>query len=244
MRRRSWIRLAGCIVIDLLLAVALSAAGYKAASAGAGTARVLALEDPQGTRAVLVQTEFRITRQVADLVSAQIMKTYDLDRSGILLRWSGFGARPPQPDDVLAAVDQAFAKLEPAVLRYTHRGLSVSGGEEFEHCLGSLTPDATLNFEGCWKGGAEITGGIRAAFQTVEPAHGLVRREQSVASYPVQAIGLGKVVTILALSGEAPFPEGINPRGLIYAPFSNDAAAPPKDARVAAAIERVLARAR
>ncbi|MBS1855904.1 MAG: hypothetical protein JST11_11105 [Acidobacteria bacterium] len=243
MRTRSWIKLAGCIGIDLLLIGALSAADYKAASADAGSVSVLALEDARGTRAVFIQTGFRITRQIADFVSARIMKTHELDRAGILLRWNGLGARPPQPDDVVVAVDQAFTKLEPAVLRYTHRGLSVAA-DEFEHCLASLSPDASLAFEGCWKDGTEITGGIRAAFQMVEPAHGLVRRDETVPSYPVQAIGLGKVVTILALSGEAPFPEGVNPRGLIYAPFSNESTAPPKDARIAAAVQRVLARTR
>jgi hypothetical protein len=36
----------------------------------------------------------------------------------------------------------------------------------------------------------------------------------------------------------------VSPRGLIFAPFSNESAAPPKDARVSAAVQRVLARAR
>jgi hypothetical protein len=63
-----------------------------------------------------------------------------------------------------------------------------------------------------------------------------------VRSFPVQAIALGKQVTVLALSGEAALPEGVNPRGLIFAPFSNEAAAAPQGARVRAAVERVLAR--
>ncbi len=78
----------------------------------------------------------------------------------------------------------------------------------------------------------------------VEPAHGLLQRGETVRSYPVQAIGVGQEVTILALSGEAALPEGVNPRGLIFAPFSNESAAPPKDARVAEAIGQVMARAR
>jgi hypothetical protein len=64
-----------------------------------------------------------------------------------------------------------------------------------------------------------------------------------VRAFPVQAIALGKQVTILAMSGEAALPEGLNPRGLIFAPFSNEAsAAPPRDARVQAAVTRVLTR--
>jgi hypothetical protein len=46
----------------------------------------------------------------------------------------------------------------------------------------------------------------------------------------VQAIALGKQVTVLALSGEAALPEGVNPRGLIFAPFSNEAAVAPQGA--------------
>jgi hypothetical protein len=60
--------------------------------------------------------------------------------------------------------------------------------------------------------------------------------------FPVQAIALGKEVTILALSGEARFPQGVNPRGLIFAPFSNEADTAPQDAVVMAAVRRVLAR--
>jgi len=153
------------------------------------------------------------------------------------------GNRPPQPDDVIAAIDEAFTKMEPAVVRYARRGLSVQS-EELERCLGALSPDAMLSFEGCSKDGAVISGGIRAAFQMVEPVHGLLKRGETVRAYPVQAIAFGKVVTILALSGEAPMPEGVNPRGTIYAPFSNESITPPKDERLAAAVQRVLARTR
>ena len=47
----------------------------------------------------------------------------------------------------------------------------------------------------------------------------------------------------VALSGEAALPEGLTPRGLIFAPFSNEASAPPpRDERVRTAVQRVLAR--
>src|SRR5437764_1436410 len=93
--------------------------------------------------------------------------------------------------------------------------------------------------------GAEVSGTIRAAFQMVEPAHGLLNRGEAARAFPVQAIALGRQVTILALSGEAALPEGVNPRGLIFSPFSNEASPPPlHDARVRAAIQRVLARVR
>jgi hypothetical protein len=239
MRKRSSRKLAGCIAIELALALTAGfAADYRAGAAASGSARALVLEDARGTRAVFTQTEFPITQALADFAAAQLLRSLDLERSGLLLHWSGIGARPEQPDDLLAAVGAAVTALEPAEVRYGHRSLSVAAGDR---CLGNLGPDGALSFAGCTDG-ATVTGGIRAAFQMVEPAHGLQKRGETVRSFPVQAIALGKQVAILALSGEAALPEGVNPRGLIFAPFSNAAAAAPQDARLRAAVQRVLAR--
>jgi hypothetical protein len=144
---------------------------------------------------------------------------------------------------LLAAITEAIALSKPAVVRYTHRGISVEAAED-KACIASVSPDGNLGLGGCWNDGTEITGEIRAALQMVEPSRGLLRRGDAVRSFPVQAIGLGKVVTILALSGEATIPEGVSPRGLIFAPFSNESIPPPRDTRVSAAIQKVLARAR
>jgi hypothetical protein len=83
---------------------------------------------------------------------------------------------------------------------------------------------------------------MSATFQMVEPNHGLLKRGEAVRMFPVQVIAIGKEVVILALSGEAHFPQGVNPRGLIFAPFSNEADAAPQDAREMAAVRRFLAR--
>ena len=242
MRKRSSRKLAGCIVIELALAAAGvrsgSAADYRAGAAESGLARALVLEDARGHRAVFAQTEFRITGAVADFVAARLLISLDLERPGLLFHWSGIGARPEQSDDLVAAITAAVAALEPAEVRYGHRSLFVATGDR---CLGTLSPDGGLAFGGC-ADGAAVTGVIRAAFQMVETEHGLPKRGEGVRSFPVQAIALGKQVTILALSGEAALPEGVSPRGLIFAPFSNEAAAAPQDARVRAAVERVLAR--
>jgi hypothetical protein len=242
MRKRSSRKLAGCIVIELALAAAGvpsgSAAEYRAGAAESGSARALVLEDARGHRAVFTQTEFRITGAVADFVAARLLVSLDLERAELLFHWSGIGARPEQPDDLVAAITAAVAALEPAEVRYGHRSLFVSAGDR---CLGTLSPDGGLASSGCADGTA-VAGGIRAAFQMVEPVHGLQKRGERVRSFPVQAIALGKQVTILALSGEAALPEGVNPRGLVFAQFCNDVAAAPQDARVLAAVERVLAR--
>ena len=236
---RSSRRLAGCIAIELALAAALAAAGFKAGTGTSPSSRALALQDSHGIYAVIAQTDFRITQAVADFVAAQIMQGHEIDRPALLLHWSGIANRPPQPEELVSAIGTALNQMEPATVRYGHRTLSVVGDED--RCIASLNPDGTLALSACTPG-IEIGGPIRAAFQMVEPSHGLLKRGETARSFPVQAIAMGKEVTILALSGEARFPEGVNPRGLIFAPFSNEADAAPQDARVMAAVRRVLAR--
>ena len=87
-----------------------------------------------------------------------------------------------------------------------------------------------------------MRGPIRAAFQMVEPAHGLQQRTDPVHAYPVQAIALGKQVTILGLSGETSLPAAIGRKGLIFAAHANGDSAPPEDERILAVIRQVLAR--
>jgi hypothetical protein len=242
MRKRSSRRLAGYIVIELALAACAVASDFQAATATVGGARVLALEDAKGKRAVFAQTDFPITQSLADFVAAQILRDYGMDRPQMLLRWSGFGSRPAHPEDLLTAIQTAVVSLAEAGVRYGHRSLSVMGIGGA--CLASLSPDGALGFEHCPEGEA-ITGTIRAAFQMVEPVRGLQKRDAPPPrAFPVQAIAFGKQVTILALSGEAAIPPGVNLRGLIFAPFSNEQSVAPQDARVRAAVQSVLARVR
>jgi hypothetical protein len=223
-----------------LAAAAIAAgAGFKAGTGNSASSRALALQDEHGAYAVIAQTDFRITQALADFVAAQVMQTHTVDRPALLFHWSGIANRPPQPVELVAAIDAALGAMGPAVVRYGHRTLSVVAEED--RCLASVNPDGTLALGSCTPG-TEIGGPIRAAFQMVEPSHGLLKRGEASRSFPVQAIALGKEVVILALSGEARFPQGVNPRGLIFAPFSNEADAAPQDARVMAAVHRVLAR--
>jgi hypothetical protein len=244
MWKRSSKRLVGCIAIELAAATLIGAAGFQAGIGETPSARAVAIQDSRGSYAVIAQTDFRITQAVSDFVAAQVMQAHTLDRPALLLHWSGISIRPPQPEELLDAINTALGKMEPATVRYGHRTLSVLAmpviGEE-ERCLASMNPDGTLTLGSCTQG-SEIGGSIRAAFQMVEPSHGLLKRGDTVRTFPVQAIAIGREVTILALSGEAHFPQGVNPRGLIFAPFSNEADAPPQDARVMAAVQRVLAR--
>jgi hypothetical protein len=241
MRIRSSKRLAGCIVIELVLAAAAWSSDFRAGAASAATARALVLEDARGNRAVFAQAEFRITQALADFVAGQLLRAQTLDRAGILFRWGGIGNRPAQPDDLVTAINSALSALAPAGVRYGHRVLSVAALDG--RCLGSLNEDGAVDAAGCGEG-IEVNGVIRAAFQMVEPSHALLKRGEVARAFPVQAIALGKQVTILALSGAA-LPEGLTQRGLIFSPFSNEAAPPPlQDARVRAAIQRVLARVR
>jgi len=238
MWKRCWRKLAGCIAIDLALAAAALAGDFRAGAAMEGSAHAMVLEDARGNHAVFTQTEFRITQALADFVAARLQVELKLERPGMLFHWSGIGARPEKPDELIAAVTNAYNALEPVEVRYGHRLLTVAAGEK---CIGTLGPDGALSAGGC-SDGVAVSGTIRAAFQMVEPAHGLQKRGDAVRSFPVQAIALGKQVTVLAMSGEAALPLGVNPRGLIFAPFSNEASTAPQDERVRTAIQRVLTR--
>jgi hypothetical protein len=218
------------------------AAGFQAGTGSEPSARALAIQDAHGAYAVIAQTDFRITQPVADFVAAQVMQSHTLDRPALLLHWSGIASRPPQPEELVTAINAALEKMEPVTVVYGHRSLSVMAAED--RCIASVNPDGTLALAALCSTGTELAGPIRAAFQMVEPAHGLLKRGQTTRSFPVQAIAVGKEVAILALSGEARFPQGLNPRGLIFAPFSNEADAAPQDAQVMAAVRRVLARVR
>ena len=251
---RSFRRLAGCIaidlvVLDLVLAAAGLAADFKAGAASQRAARALVLEDRRGTRAVFVQAEFAVTQALADFIAGRLLKAYELDRAALLLRGieRGTGRRPAQPEDVVTAVNTALGTLGPATVRFDGRTLSVMAPDG--RCRAAISAEGTLSFEG-WaegRGGgsgekAEVRGPIRAAFQMVEPAHGLQQRTGPVHAYPVQAIALGKQITILGLSGETSLPAGIGRKGLIFAAHANGDSAPPEDERILAAIRQVLAR--
>jgi hypothetical protein len=239
-------RLAGCIaidlvVLDLILATAGLAGDFKAGAAREGAARALVLEDRRGTRAVFVQAEFAVTQALADFVAGRLLKAYELDRAALLLR--GTGRATAQPEDVVNAVNTALGTLGPAAVRFDGRTLSVTAPDGRRRA--AISAEGTLRVESGGKGwgeGAAVRGPIRAAFQMVEPAHGLQQRTDPVHAYPVQAIALGKQITILGLSGETSLPAGIGRKGLIFAAHANGDSAPPEDDRILAAIRKVLAR--
>jgi len=222
---------------------------YQAGAAAAGQAKApvkaLVLEDRRGNRAAIVEAPFAVTRAVSDFAGARLLDLYGLDRAGVLLRGMPAAARqtPPRTDDLVTAVAAALGKLEPAVVRYGDGGLSVTTPEG--RCVGALRSDASLTFDGCGAGGpvrtSLVRGPIRSAFQIVEPAHGFLKRDAAPPSYPVQAIAIGKGLTILALGGEARA-AGFPAKGVMVAPFSNDTLALPDTPGMDAAIRQVLAR--
>ena len=218
----------------------VSAADYRAGAAASGSARALVLEDARGNRAVFTQTEFRITQALADFVAARLLVALRTGarRTALALERN---RRPARAARGSGDGDHRRGQCTGSRLR-SAMGIARFRCRRANDAWETLSPDGALSSAGCTDGVA-VTGGIRAAFQMVEPTHGLQKRGETVRSFPVQAIALGKQVTILALSGEAALPEGVNPRGLIFAPFSNEAAAAPqRDARVRAAVQRVLAR--
>ena len=241
MPRRSLRRLAGSIVIEALLAslgVSAEVAEFRAGTASAGQTRVLVLEDRRGGRAVFTQADFAISRSIADLIAVRVLKAYDLDRTGLVLR--GTGPSAATPEDVVTAIGVALGGLEAVTLRFGEGVVSVISAEG--GCRASVEPDGRLSWEGCG-GGVKVHSPIRAAFQIVEPEHGLQRRDEFPPAYPVQAVALGREVMILALGGAVPAGK-FAASGRIVAAFANDSITFPEDARVYAAVRQVMARVR
>ena len=236
MPRRSSRRLAGCIAISLLLPAA--AADFQAGIATAGVAKALVLQDRRGGWAVFAEADFEVTQAVSDFVAARLLQSYELPRPSLLLRTSGAAHQPAQPEDLIASVSAAMARLDPAQLVYDGSTLSVTANNR---CLASLGPGTFLTIDRC-KDGLSVRGTIRAAFQMVEPTHGLLQRSDPLRSYPVQAIALGNRPVVMALGGASTLPSEFAGKGLLFIPHANDSAAPPDDPRLREAIRRVLSR--
>ena len=192
-------RLAGCCAIELLFAAGLLAANsdYQAGTAAAGRVKVVALEDRRGNRAVFATAEFRISQSLSDFIAAQVVKAYGVDRAGLLLVSAGQGE--PAPDDAVAAIGAALGDLEPAVVRSSGGAVSVTAPDG--HCRATLAADGAVAFERCGPG-EPVRAPIRAAFQMVDPAHGLQQRAEPVRASSVQAIALGQRFVVLAVEGE------------------------------------------
>lgn len=240
MPTRSSRRLAGCIVIDLLLAPGWFAADfeYQAGTAVFGKAKALVVQDRRGHRAVIGQAGFGVTRAVSDFVGARLLQKYEVDRAGVLVR--GLPQGTAQPEDLVTVIGVALGRLEPAAVRFQDGTMSVTTRDG--RCLATFAADASLAFDHC-AGGDLVRGAIRAAFQMVEPEHGLLQRNAAPLSYPVQVIAIGKQVAILGLGGSVS-PAAFQSKGVIVAPFSNDIAPPPANVVIQAAVRQVMKRIR
>jgi hypothetical protein len=230
MWRRCWKRLAGCIVIELALAAA-PAFEYKAGTAQVGEARALALEDRRGNRMVVVQADSAVTREVSDVVAAALIRDYGLTREGLVILGRPGGSADARA--LLTAATAAMGRMAPSAVRF-REGSLVAGG-------------AMVSREGvemcgeCGPGGEAVRSPLRAAFRMVEPEHGLERRGEVAAAYPVQAIALGTQAVILALPGAVPAGRFRAPGRIVLA-FANDAVSVPADPRVEEAVRHLLRR--
>jgi hypothetical protein len=229
MSRRSWKRLAGCIVIDCLAAAAQD---YRAGAAAVDHVRAVAIEDRRGFRAIFAETDFPITRAVSDFVAAQLVRAYELDRAGIVI--AGTGDAAEEPAAILGAIERAIGGLSPANLSFSNAiSVRTSGGA----CLAIFYP---IRLSGC-RDGARLTGPIRAAFQMIDLPHPLQGRDQAAPSYPVQAIAIGRT-TILALGGAVAAGRH-DSAGRMVVQHANDTTdgppGPPVDEAVANVLKRV-----
>lgn len=224
MRIRFWKRLAGFIAIKTLLAASHE---YHAGVAQAGAVRAVVLEDRHGNRALFAQGAPPITRPVADFVAVRFVRSLQVDRAAILLA-GGSG------DDLIAALETALARLEPAAIVFNGQIISIAVNGD---CRATLFP---ISFDGCTPG-RDIRAPIRAAFQMVDLAQGLQQRGETAPVWPVQAIALGSHVTILGLGGDVRADAYQSPSRIVV-PFANDSATPAADPRIETAVRQVLRR--
>lgn len=227
MSRRFWTRLAGSIAISAGLTAA--APEYRAGAAAVDHARAVVVEDRRGVRAVFAEADFPVTLAVSDFVSAQLVKSYGLDRAAIVI--SGKGSEPEEPAAILSAVERALGALQPAEVS---EGVSIRTGAGA--CLATLYP---IRLDGC-RDGRGVSGPIRAAFSIVDLPHPLQTRDAVPRAYPVQALALGKV-TILALPGDPP---AGSYAAKIVVSHANATEPFPGEPAVSAAIAAVLAKVR
>ena len=201
MPRKLLRRLAGCIVIELLCALAAPAADYefKAGYAAYGQAKALALEDRKGHRALMVTSAFRIPMSVSDSIAAQAIKEYSLERSSLLIYSVASGE--PTPTDTGTAIAAALGDLKPAILIYGNGRLTVSSFDG--RCRIAVSAEASLDTCST-PAGDTLRGQIRSALKVVEAPHALQTREESL-RHPIaiQAIAVGPVVIFSAPSNLA-----------------------------------------
>jgi len=230
MWRRCWKRLAGCIVIELALTAA-PAFEYNAGTAQVGQARALALEDKRGNRVVVVQADFAVTREVSDFVAAALIRDYGLTREGLVILGRPGGSADARA--LLTAAAAAMGRMTSSAVRFRD-GFLVAGG-------GMVSAEGVQMCGECDTGGEAVRSPLRAAFRMVEPEHGLARRGEVAAAFPVQAIALGTRIAILALPGAVPA-QRFRAAGRIVLAFANDTASLPADARAEEAVRQLLRR--
>ena len=224
MSTRCWKRLAGWLLINAAVAATPE---YRAGTAAVGSVKTVALQDRRGKWAVFAEAGFPVTRAISDRVAAQLAKEYAIKRESVVL--GGGGAAETHADDLFTSIAAAMGALEAARVSYNGAVISVAG--EDGKCLATIP-------SGPCAAGRNVRAPIRAAFQIVEPPHGLQQRGEPVSSYPIQAIALGEIVTVLALSGESRYSAGKN---VVVISHANDVATP---ADPGAAIQRLLIRVR
>lgn len=195
MLKKSWKRLAGYIAIELFCALNALAAGYdyNAGYAEFGQTKAIALEDRRGQRAVILTAAFSMPLSVSDSIAAQVIKSYHLERANLLLFSVASG--DPLPQQALTSIGAALGKIEPAVLIFGDRRLTVSSGTG--RCLAALTPQSSI--EPCTTpAGDQVRSPIRSALQMVDLTQSLTTRDNAPRSVAIQAIKLGGSVIIFS----------------------------------------------
>lgn len=212
-----------------LMALAfLGAWGAEGAALQSGTAetdagRALAVADGKGGLAVIVVSRHAsVNRSIVDMASARLMGKYGMERASLV-----FQSAPGSPEPGRTAeITEAVCTLAAAALGRLDAGEAFPG-------LGFVLPAPPSRSD------PPIAGPIRTAYKDIDPP-GLRRRNNAPALYPVQAIRIGRGLTILAVGGEPDL--STVPDGVVVIPNANGSYTTPESTALTEAVRDVLAR--
>ncbi len=215
---------AALLALAFFGALHANGAALRSGTAETDSGRALAVADGKGGLAlIVVSRQDPLSRSIVDMAAARLIGRYGLERASIV-----FQSPPGSPDGARTAeITDALYTLAAAALG------RVDAGDPFRG-LDFVLPSAPA-------GSAQpASGPIRAAYKDIDPP-GLRRRDRPPALYPVQAIRIGRGLTILAVGGQ---PElATLPEGIVVIPNANGSYAAPESAAVITdAVQDVLTR--
>ncbi len=213
------------VLLGLALLGAWHAEGAALQSGAAETdaGRALAVADGKGGLAIIVVSQHApVNRSIVDMASARLMGKYGMERASLV-----FQSPPGSPEPGRTAeITEAVCTLAAAALGRLDAGEAFPG-------LGFVLPSLHIPSD------QPVAGPIRTAYKDIDPP-GLRRRNHAAELYPVQAIRIGRSLTILAVGGQPDL--ATLPDGVVVVANANGSYTAPESTALSEAVHDVLAR--